>query len=103
MLTKRAQEAINAHHPPKFHEAHEQIIVECKLKAGIDSAGLFVNAPSPETRFLRNIVPTLHCPGAMLGQNPIPGDDIVFVNEDAMAVDRVHFRMRSEISGDEVQ
>src|SRR5580704_16275873 len=103
MLAERAQEAVHTLHASFSHEAHEQIVIESELKAFIDAADFLISAPPPETRFLRDVVPSLHHPTVMRRQNPIPGDDVLLIDEHAMAVDRIDFGMLGQVSGDKIE
>src|SRR5580658_10851962 len=100
MLAERPQEAVHALHPSVLHEAHEQIVIERELKIPVDAADFLIDPPPPETRFLRNIIPSLHHPGVMRRQNPIPRHAIPLVDKYTMAVDRIDLGMlRQESSG----
>src|SRR3984957_20802970 len=103
MLAECAQEAVHALHASFSHEAHEQIVIESEVKALIDATDFLINAPPPETRFLRNVVPALHHPTVMRRQNPILGDDVLLIDEHAVAVNRIDLRMLGQVSRGKIE
>src|SRR5579862_8798442 len=103
MPPERAQKTIHSFHPSEPHEPDEQIVIQRKLERWIDAACFIVNAPPPEAGLLRNVIPALHHPIAMLGENPVRLNEIRVVDEDPMAVNRVHLRIVSEITSRKLQ
>src|SRR5271155_3988310 len=103
MPAKCAQEAVYAFHAAELHEADEKVVVERELKRGIDAAGLIVDAPAPEAGLLRDVVPALHHPVAMLRENPVRLHIVGFVDKSSMAVNRVHVWMFDKKTSDEIE
>lgn len=81
-------------------EAEEEVPIEGELERRVDTADAVPEAATPEKRFLGDEVVEAKNLRVVGRKEPAADFAGVFVDDDAMAVERVDFRMRGEKMGD---
>ena len=81
-------------------EAGEEIPIEGELETGVDAAGEIPGAFAPEERFLRDVVDPFEDVGIVARHDPAADVAVVFIDDNAVAVDDIDLRVSREIFGD---